>query len=233
MRFHVLCQYTFCRLQVPYSKMVRNPRKLKRNRVAKICLGRAIMVHNVLFYTHTQWVYFKPILCFTHSQDGKKGNKNITKTFARLHNHCPWQGIQFRTANAGASSGCKRFDTGPSLLAMVMLALLWLFFLAIFLSKLAMTLFSSLLLHGRGLRHRIFRFCGGSVSELDSSGSLPEASDIDSSEDIKSTVRHGINFLLSSSEIVVDWGSALRRFTCFYKEKKMSVVSNKLKYSMM
>ena len=66
----------------------------------------------------------KPILCFTHSQDGKKGNKNITKTFARLHNHCPLQGIQFRTANAGASSGYKRFDTGPSLLAMVMLALL-------------------------------------------------------------------------------------------------------------
>ena len=152
----------------------------------------------------------------------KKKNK---KTFARLHNHCPLQGIQFRTARAGASSGCKRLDTGPSLLGMVMLALLWLFFLAIFLSKLAMTLLSSLLLHGRGLRHRIFRLCGGSVSEVDSSESLPEASDIDSSEDIKSTVKHGINFLLSSSEIVVELVNALQRLTSFYREKKKSVVS--------
>ena len=122
--FYANTHFAGCRYHT--AKWLGSPENLKgTNRVAKICLGRAIMVHNVLFYTHTQWVYTsKPILCFTHSQDGKKGNKNITKTFARLHNHCPWQGIQFRTANAGASSGCKRFDTGPSLLAMVMLALL-------------------------------------------------------------------------------------------------------------
>ena len=67
------------------------------------------------------------------------------------------------------------------------------------------------------------------MSEVDFSDLLPEASDIDSSEDIKSTVRHGINFLLSSSQTVFELVNALQRFTSFYREKKMSVVSNKLK----
>lgn len=122
-------------------------------------------------------------------------------------------------ANAGACSGGARSETAPSLLAIVMLEDLWLIRLAILRSKLAIKLFNSLLLQGRGLRHSTFRFGGDAVSESESPAPLSDSSDMDSSDDIKSTVRHGIYFLLSSSEIVVDCANALQRFTRFYKRK--------------
>ena len=114
-------------------------------------------------------------------------------------------------ANAGACSGKTQSETGPSLLAIiVMLVLLWLMRLAILLSKLTIKLFNCLLLQGRGLQHSTFPFGGDSICE-------PDSSDMDSSGDMKSTVRHGIYFLLSSSVIVVDCVNALLHFT--YKRK--------------
>ena len=78
-------------------------------------------------------------------------------------------------ANAGACSGETQSEAGPSLLAIVMLVLLWLIRLAILLSKLTIKLFNILLLQGRGLQHSTFPFGGDSVCE-------PDSSDMDSSD---------------------------------------------------
>ena len=122
-------------------------------------------------------------------------------------------------ANSGASSGASLSEGEPSLLSIIIEALLWDRFRFAFRSSFTKKLFSSWLLQGRGLLQSTFFLGTFSSSELFSSSAL--SSETECSEDMYSTFIQSLNLLFSSFGMDVDGTSAFCLLSRFCKKQKL------------
>ena len=124
-------------------------------------------------------------------------------------------------ANSGASSGASRFDAGPTVRSITILALRWLWRRVTLRSNRAIKPFTSVLRQRSGLTQSLFLFGTSSSEPEESRSCLPDSgSDKDSSEDIYSTDIHVQYFSLSDWLMLVESLRAFALLLFFWKKNE-------------